>query len=204
MSTINLPDAAGAFTLSVLQAAQVLKVTPTQLLDLCTARFAYYLTVPPHVLAEQPPLRFAPGLLGDTAEMLERRQGESKAADVVMVSTALREYLAEIPPVDNYEQARTLKMPVLAKNRAGDLYAHVQAEVLMEQVCNRQGFMLGSRVRAALEALGGQQLKSLHSLNDGRQRWHTWWRLPHAFWDLDDDRAFRIDESIARWTGSEL
>src|ERR1700742_235005 len=103
----SLPDAAGAFTLTVTEAAQTLGITPTQLLDLCTARLVYYCVAPANAIAERPPVRFAPGLLGEVAEILERRLGESQAADVLMVSTALREYLKECPPLDDYDLART-------------------------------------------------------------------------------------------------
>jgi hypothetical protein len=181
----RLPDAAGAFTLSVTEAARFLNITPQQLLDLTQAGQVTALYVQLDLINERPPLRYAPGLLTEVAEMLANRKIEGDSADVHLVARCLRAFLDEKPPLDDYDLARETGSPMLAADRAGTVYAHLKADLLVEYVCNHEGFMMGSRVRAALVRLGAIQVRGIHSLNDRRQRWGTWWRLPQTLWSVD-------------------
>lgn len=198
---VSLPDAMGAFTLSITEAAQALALRPTELIDLISAGIVPALLVPADMITERPPLRIAPGLLPLIAERLEASHTESDAAEVLTVSRALRRYLVERTPLDRYEEARKQGHPVLAKDRLGQIYAHIQADTFTAWLCDREGFMFGSKVRRALERLGATYFKSLHGIDDGRQHWHAWWRLPSSFWAVNDEQVFQVPE-IARTQGA--
>lgn len=195
----DLPDAAGPFTLSVTQAAAILKLTPTNLLDLTAAGVVPALIVPVHMTNARPPLRFAPGLLADVAELLESRRNDEEAADILKVSRTLRTYLQDRPPTEDYDLAMRSGYPVLSQDRKGELFAHVRLEVVTEVVNRAEGFLFNSKVRAALERLGAIQLKSLHPIGDRKQRWHVWWRLPASFWAVGhpDGIGFTVENTTA-------
>ena len=195
----DLPDAAGAFTLSVSEAAKFLGITPQQLLDLAQSNAVASLNIPLEWSNERPALRFAPGLLTLAAEAISRRRIDSDTADIKLVSDALRAYLEERPPLEDFELSRMSGAPMLAQDRAGVVYAHLKAEPFVIYVNNFcKEFILGSRVRAALERLGAAQVRGIHSLGDRRQRWGTWWRLPQTVWSVGEQaNAFDLKAMVA-------
>lgn len=199
MTTPDLPDAAGAFTLTVTGAAQFLGITPQELLDLAQANAIASLNIPLEWSNERPALRFAPGLLTLAAEMLADRRINAETADVSLVAEALRAFLRERPPLEDFESSKITGSPMLAQDRAGTIYAHLKAEPFVMYVNGLgKGFILGSRVRAALERLGAVQVRGIHSMIDKRQRWGTWWRLPQTVWSAGEQvEEFSLKTMIA-------
>jgi len=202
MTSPTLPDAAGPFTLSLTLAAQVLNMTSVELLDLTRSGCALALLVPPSLTTDRPPLRYAPGLLADIRARLESRTDELRAAEIRVVAAALRAYLTERPPLEVYDQAVNEGRPVLGRNNSGHILAHVQWDALVSWV-QRAAPLAGpaahaampSHASVALERLGCTQVRGVRAVGDGRQRWHTWWRVPRSMWSPTG----QWDSDIADW-----
>lgn len=202
MTSPTFPDAAGAFTLTAGRAARTLNMTRTELLDLTRSGCAFALLVPPSLTTDRPPLRYAPGLLADIRDRLESRTDELRAAEIRVVAVALRAYLAERPPLEVYDQAVKEGRPVLGRNNSGHILAHVQWDVLVSWV-QRAAPLAGPAAHAAmpshaalaLERLGCIQVRGVRAVGDGRQRWHTWWRVPRSMWSPTG----QWDSDIADW-----
>lgn len=202
MTSPTFPDAAGAFTLPLTEAAAVLEMTPTELADLVRGGCAYALLVPPSEVTDRPPLCFSPGLLRDLRQRLESRADESEAAEVRTVANALRSYLAAHRPTEDYDEALRRQVPVLLRNRSGRVLAHVQLEWIINEV-ERTKPMAGPgsfshlprHTTEVLVRLGCLNVKGSRPLGGGPQRWHSWWRIPRSIWSVDG--AF--DGDVSDW-----
>ena len=189
MTPITFPDAAGAFTLPLPQAAAVLDMPPVELLDLTRAGCTFALIAPTELTAERPPMFYAPGLLAELRARLEARDDALASAEIRIVARALRGYLTQHRPVGHYDQAIRENLPVLGRNNSAHVLAHIQQTVLADWVrhiapLSGPGAFAGmpSHTAKALERLGCVSVRGVRALADGKQRWHTWWRIPRSMW----------------------
>jgi hypothetical protein len=200
-----LPDAAGAFTLTLSAAATVLDVAPETLLLLARAHCVHALMLPAAWVTDRPPVRFAPGLL-----MAERNSGlmpgtRQRGNQVRIIADALLDYLAR-EPTASYEDAMEQGRPLLFRVRRDGHFVpapHLRVEVL-HALCNPhldggQGagaaapMIMRSMILNTLERWGCKEMRGMRGIDSGRQHWEPWWRIPPGIWSPGDGPMFLTD-----------
>src|SRR3954463_3054993 len=99
---------------------------------------------------------------------------------------ALRAYMAQFPPLVDYDAALETDSPVLGRAKSGSIYAHVQPE----SIANFAGANCPTlpsawtpiAVRKSLELIGAVRMRGLRPIGGGEQRWQVWYRLPLTYW----------------------
>lgn len=131
---------------------------------------------------------FTPDQLVELKNLLDGKvDAEREQRRVVDVVDGLRAYLAELPPLADYDQAIAQRAPVLARSRSGRLHAHVQAAALADWIArNRKDLPTASfelTVAKSLESIGAVRVRGISPLGGGgKQRWQYWFRLPLHTW----------------------
>lgn len=128
-----------------------------------------------------------------------RRTGElsADAHNASRVHKVLREYLEARPPVDSYEKGLLDGCAVRAAGRGALTPVHVLPEFVEAFHAQRGGeFPIpASVIVRGLESLGAVAVKGWIALadrsgpNKGRQRWKTWYRLPHVMTQPFDEHV---------------
>ena len=148
-------------------------------------------------------VRTLQGLLSAKAEAAksERR--------VMDTSEAIQRYLAERPPVGDYDQAIERGFPVIARSRSGRLHAHVQADTVAKWVEANHPELptatIETTLAPTLAELGAPRIRGLSSLYGGGQRWHWWHRLPLHMWSASPELASMLHSMAgAREDGEQV
>lgn len=180
MDTPNL--AALGFTLDVRAAARAADTTPGQILDAVRVGFIKYLVDSNGTDPAAARLLFLPEWVRDFHERMRDQTRGVVQANVMSAELLVREYLAAMPVLDDYDQAFATGSPLYGRSRHG-LKPHVRPASLITWARDR-GKVPPTRsiVEQMLERIGGARVRGIipAASEDGRQRWATWWRIPDS------------------------
>ncbi|HYF72002.1 MAG TPA: hypothetical protein VD864_04225 [Nocardioides sp.] len=173
------------FTLTPEEAARRMDTTPGQLRDLIRNNELHFL-----VVASGDPLRPLTIRIhrDEPQAYLDRKQRELDTVDDrnrLRVTEALRRYLAEVPAVENYDDAVELGAPLLASTREGEA-VHISPAALSD-FCARtrkgsEAVLTITSIEGALPALRALRKRGVIPADSrgGKQRWGVWWRIPSS------------------------
>lgn len=183
------PEARG-FPLSLSDAVAALGITPSQLRGYVRGGLLPCLLLRARTGGEVE--WFNPDDLTALHELLSHKgDAERQQRRIVDIVDGLHAYLAENPPLADYDQAIQRRMPVLARSRQGRLHAHVQSGALADWIAAQRPDLVTASIEttaiAAMESLDAVRIRGLSPLNGGKQRWQYWFRLPLHVWSASPE-----------------
>lgn len=196
------------FRLTLTDVAEVLEITRAEVLDHVRASELPVLWLP--VLSGAYPraeARFHPNAVGALAARLKQGSQTADARNRVRAQDLLRRYLAATPPTDDYDEALSRNLPLLASTRLRRAALHVRAEALAEFQASEgvAAPMLRSSLAHALEGIGAVRMRGVVPASErgGKQRWGTWWRVPESVMGADEQAAM-VDAVCGVRDGEEV
>jgi hypothetical protein len=103
---------------------------------------------------------------------------------VIGVCREVRALFDAKPPETTAERAVALHTGLVAQNRQRVAHLLVRADDIAEHARNRPGASDMARfatvVESALKAAGASQVRGIRGLDDQKQNWSIWYRLPHS------------------------
>lgn len=182
---VTAPDyAAMGFTVTVDDAAELLKLTRAEVLDLIRAR-----DLPSMLLAAPTPaapaaFRIHVDELRALAERVANRELTVDERIRALTQTHLREYLAACPPVEDYDEAAECGLPLWGRTSGGKRTLNVFASAVRNYVemLDPQTTLTESAIAMTLQRLGGVRVRGVipWSTPGGKQRWATMYRIPQS------------------------
>jgi len=188
------------FTLTTIEAAKALDTTPTQLRHLVRSGLLGYYA--PADLSGKSQVRMLFSLDQLLAYRDARKRGDIPVdrTNTANVADYLREYLDELEPSDDYDEAMFQRRPLLASSKSGP-QVYIKVESFVEHMAEYAGVTLvPSLVEKSLEYLGAIRRRGVIPLADAgsaKQRWATWWRVP-PFFLRGNDTDEQLGASILR------
>jgi hypothetical protein len=190
------------FTLTTIEAAAALDTTPTQLRHLVRAGLLGYYSPADLSGTGQLRLRFSLDQLLAYRDAKKRGDIPVDRTNTANVADYLREYLDELEPSDDYDEAMFQRRPLLASSKSGP-QVYIKVESFVDHMAEYAGVTLvPSLVESALEYLGAIRRRGVIPLADAgsaKQRWATWWRIPPFFLpgnDTDEHLSASILRSV--------
>lgn len=189
---------ADAFPLSLAEAAEELGLFAHEVVDLVRVGTLGAYHAPRDLCPDEPRLLFARADVEALAAVLSADTADDEVVELRAIVNGLRAHLRARPPTARLAEASAQARPVLAKDRAGEVGAHVRLEVFLEWMraevdrAHVEHPELGRLVRArmesdvasALERLGAIRRRGFRTLEGDRTNgW--WWRLPPSVWGRD-------------------
>ncbi len=113
-----------------------------------------------------------------------------------VVQQVIREYLAAMPPVDDYDVALATDSPLWGSSKNGrTLNIRTHAVVAYRQRTDGRVPVTSSGVDAALERIGALRVRGLTpaATPGGKQRWGMWWRIPPSLLDGENEDTLATD-----------
>jgi hypothetical protein len=207
--TSDIDYEALGFTLTISGAAEVLDITPGQVRDLIRTRVITYIVAADMTGQRQAIIRFHPDALAAFKAIKLRGEMPADRANAVRVARYLREYLEELEPEDEYEQAVFKRAPLLLSLKKGPRVA-VSIGSFVEHMQEYAGVTLvPSIVEEALKRIGAVSKRGViaHAERGGRQRWTTWWIVPNSMLTgaaEDDDQLLADVQGASLDTGEPV
>jgi hypothetical protein len=180
--TADIDVEALGFTLTIGDAAKVLDTTPDQIRDLIRTRVVTYIVASDMTGQRQAIIRFHPGALAAYKAIKLRGDMPADRANAVRVARYLREYLEELEPEDEYEQAVFKRTPMMVSLKRGPRVA-ISIGSFVEHMQEYAGVTLvPSVVEDALQRIGAVAKRGVipYGERGGKQRWATWWIVPNS------------------------
>ena len=210
------PDyAALGFTVTVDDAAEVLKLTRAETLDLIRARDLPSLLLSAPTPAAPAGFRIHVDELRALAERLASRELTVDERIRTLTQARLREYLAANPPVESYDEAAEYGMPLWGRTSGGRRTLNVFASAIRAYVetLDPLATLTESAIAMTLTRLGGVKVRGVipWSTPGGRQRWAAMYRVPQSLLDPGNETAVARDvtssqrdpeEEVRRQAGS--
>lgn len=184
------------FTLDTANVARMLRLTIAEVLDLVRAHDInfYVTTVRGGVMA----LRYHE----IDVSAYRRREHMASVIERAQVQKILREYLATVEPVEDFDRALATGAPLLGATRGGRTTLNVKVEsvqswyqkVQAESPEQDQRRLLATAVTDALTHLDAMRVRGVVPVadrgGDGKQRWAgIWWRIPPSLRTSEDEEA---------------
>lgn len=184
------------FVLTAGDVAEVLECTTAQTLDLLRAGDISALIT--STAGPMTPLMFL--FHPDEARHAQvRRTHDLVTADETvrgLVQQVLRDYLADVPPVEDYDVALETNAPLWGSSRNGrTLNVRTDAVLAYRRRTDGRVPVTTSGVEATLDRLGALRVRGLvpAATPGGKQRWGTWWRVPPSLLAGEDEDALAAD-----------
>lgn len=186
------PDyAALGFTVTVDDAAELLKLTRAETLDLIRARDLPSLLLPSPTPASPATFLVHTDEVRALAARMARRALNSDERLRALTQSRLREYLRARPPMEDYDEAVESGHPVWGRALGGKRTLNVQADAIRRFFEEKDPLsaLTESAIAMTLERLGGVRVRGIvpWSSRGGKQRWATMYRIPQSLLDGDSE-----------------
>lgn len=195
MGTIDY--AALGFRLTAVDAAVTLQMTVAEVNDLLRSGDLAFLTMREQGVMPQLTARMHADEVADFARRARHNLLTSDVSLSQRVQAALREYLREVPPAEDYDEALVRDTPLLASTKRGDAL-HVRSASVAAFHNTRhpeQAVLTDSATMGTLARIGALRVRGVIPAADkgGKQRWGIWWRVPLSLLDGDNTSAAVAD-----------
>jgi hypothetical protein len=207
MTTIDWAALGFAFTAADVSAT--LGIDPAAVNDLVRSGDLACLVVRTSEAMPRPKLLFHPDDVRDFGRRMRSDRLSVSAALTARIQPLLREYLREVPAVEDYDEALALDAPLLAGTRSGADALHIRTQSVADFHARahpaEEGIVTASAVQTVLERLGALRVRGLTGVADrgGKQRWGVWWRVPLSLIDGGNESAAAADAALGVRLGGE-
>lgn len=197
------------FTVTVDDAAELLKLTRAETIDLIRARDLPSLLLPSPTPASPATFLVHVDEVRALAARLERRRLNTDERLRALTQSRLREYLLARPPMEDYDDAIQHGHPVWGRALGGRRTLNVRADAVREFFAEADPLsaLTESSIAMTLERLGGVKVRGVVPWSDrgGKQRWATMYRIPQSLLDGDSEDLLVRDVTAAqREPGEEV
>jgi hypothetical protein len=142
--------------------------------------------------------------ISQSPESYPREDMSQRAIRMAEVGRAVRAMLKERPPRPYVAASRRDHTGLVSKDRAGRIRVNVRAEDVAHFAVERDLHMIctyHSVVETTLREMGATRARGVRGLEDERQTWGSWWRLPSSMVEMfPEDRDTWLVDFVAKET----
>lgn len=189
--------AALGFTVTVDQAAELLKLTRAETLDLIRARDI--VTLLPSAPTPTSPAGFLMhwAAVQDLASRRGKKTLTSDEGVRSFVQPLLRRYLEARSPLDDYDEATETGYPLWGRAMGGVRTLNIRVDAVIEFAMAEDPLrsITSSAIEMTLERIGAVRVRGVipWGKRGGKQRWGTLWRIPQSLLHGEDADALVRD-----------